>query len=679
MRLNTFILFILLSTLSTFTVSASNQSNDNATFDASVYKPPVDAFGQLPSFEDLSLSPSGLKIAYVQNAPAPENMAVLITLDLTKGERKALLTSDNKKVKINWFRWANDDVLIVSAAYESRDRGTLYYQTRMFSLDLTKDKPKPKQLIRPNTNFGFSSSVHSSQFQDNVIDFLPNDPDHILVSIDLDQPLQPSVYRVNVHTARMKRVQRDKLLVRNWYTDQQSVVRIGRGYNYDTGEVKYWHRKTKEDNFEVIFNYTIFENKPVSIRGFGLDPNIMYYTQYKGDKRALYKMDLTTKESELLLAHDDYDVNGSLIYSEIDQDAIGVYDAHSPFGRFYFDDKYYGFHKALDKSLPDTHNVIKSFNKDRSIYVLYIESDSKPGQYLYGNRTKKSLQGLFSTYAKLDNAVLAEHEKITYTTRDGLEIEALLTLPLFGQKPYPTVVHPHGGPGSRDFDGFDPWVSYLSSRGYAVVRPNFRGSTGYGYEFAQAQMGQWGLEMQDDISDATEYLITEGISDKDKVCIFGASYGGYAAKMATVKTPDLYTCAVSFAGVSDLKELSDRQSRFAGGELIADKQIGDKTKDLRARSPISYVEKIKTPLLIMHGEEDRSVHIEQSRDFVEELEDEGKQFRYVEFEYGDHHLSIQQNRVEFFQELDAFLRQYLGSPEVEFFTEDSDEEVEVSE
>ncbi|WP_395339499.1 alpha/beta hydrolase family protein [Ningiella sp. W23] len=288
------------------------------------------------------------------------------------------------------------------------------------------------------------------------------------------------------------------------------------------------------------------------------------------------------------------------------------------------------------------------------------QNDHIPPTFYYGDREEGTLSFLFSPYPLLKDIALSEHEKVSFKTRDGLTIDGYLTLPLKGEAPYPTVIHPHGGPGARDYSGFDTYASYLTNRGYAVFRPNFRGSTGYGFEFAQAQMGRWGLEMQDDITDAAQYLIEQGIAAPERLCIFGSSYGGYAAAMATVKTPDLFACSVSFAGISDLRALAKRISTtYVGGKLSAQKQIGKSFADQRARSPINGIDAIKTPILLIHGEDDIIMNVEQSRDFADELKDAGKEFKYVELEYGDHYLSIQENRTRFFQELDAFLAQHL--------------------
>lgn len=625
-------------------------------------KPPLASFSRLPAYSRLRLSPDGHQVAFIKNYPHPHNIAVLSVLNQNAKEVKPLLKSDNKAIKINWFKWASEEILVVSARFEASERGIKYFQTRLMSIDVSVpiSEIKLKTLLRPRAKFNYSSNNRVSQFQDSVIDFLPDDPEHILVEVDFDKPQQPSVYKVNVRTGKQKRVEKGKRYIRSWTTDQQNRIRIGRARDYESGKITYYERTNKDSDFRVLFQYMSFEDKPISVRGFGLDPNILYYTQYKDDKKVLYKMNLTTMKSELMLAHQNYDVSGGLIYSRITQDAIGIRDDHSPFGRYYFDDANYKFHERLDKTFEDTTNHIISRSNDESIYLVYAESDDIPGTYFYGNKNENSLEFLTESYPELYGTDLAHHNKIRYKARDGVEIEAYLTLPVYGEAPYPTVIHPHGGPGARDYDGFDPWVAYLTSRGYAVLRPNFRGSVGYGYEFAQAQMGRWGLEMQDDISDATTFLIEQGTANPEKICIFGASYGGYAATMATVKTPDLFRCAVSFAGVTDLRGIVKNKRRYLGGDLVAEKQFGDETDDLKARSPLYNIDKIKIPILLMHGDEDRTVPVAQSQDFAEELEDAGKSVRYIELEDGGHSLAIQLNRTIFFEELDAFLIKHLG-------------------
>ncbi len=621
---------------------------------------PARYFGALPQYSRLSLSPSGNKIAFVQNISEPENLALLGTYDLKEGKNYLLLKSDNDEIKLNWFRWANDETLIISAKFGSVQRGTKYYQTRLMSLGFDSQGESPKVLLKPRSSFGNSSRGQNfSQFQDNVIDYLPDDEDHILVAVDFDVPNMPSVYKVNVNSSKKRRVEKGKRSIRQWVTDQQGQVRIGRAYDYDDGDVKIYERKDEDSNFRTLFEYNALKDPSISILGFDLDPNILYLRKYKGDKLALYKMDLTSLEQSLVFADENYDVDGSLVYSSKTRDVIGIYHPHADHGIHYIKNGREGFHLGLDKVLPDTDNYLHSFSRDEKRYILYTESDNRPGTYFIGDRNQNSLDPIFDTYPQLLSTVLPENKLVSYTTRDGLEIEGYLTLPVAGEAPYPTVIHPHGGPGARDYSGFDYWTAFMSHRGYAVFRPNFRGSSGYGREFSEAQMRRWGLEMQDDLSDATKWMIAEGLADPKKICIVGASYGGYAATMATVKTPDLFACAVSFAGVTHLPKLAYRQSQFLGGDLVADNQIGDDKTDMKARSPYYGAEKVKTPTLLVHGREDRVVHVEQSRLYADELADYAKPVKYIEFENGDHYLTIGENRIRFFEELDAFIAEHL--------------------
>lgn len=650
-----FMLLSLVSLLASPSFSSQAQSPESSVQTTA----PLTAFSRLPAYRKVTLSPSGAKVAFVENFAAPNNLAILTTYDFGKKKIKRILSSDSKKVVINWFKWINEDILLLSAKFEMKQGRVLYFQTRMFSVDTNDEKPKLKRLLKPKTSFNFSTNNRRSQFQDSVIDFLPDEPDHILVQVDVDTPQQPSVFRLNVRTDRKRRVQSGWMGIRRWITDQQHIVRIGMTRDYETGDVDYYERADEDADLRKLFSYNIIKDKPISVRGFGLNPNILYYTKYKGDTRALYKIDLSDMQSELILAHNDRDVSGSLIYSPATKDVIGVRDGRSPFGRFYFDEKEYEYSRKLKETFPDTSNFIRNRSQDDNAYIVYTHADNKPGQYYITDRANDKISYLFGTYPELAKVSLPHHKKLTYAARDGVEIEAYLTLPLTGKAPYPTVMYPHGGPGARDTKGFDVYVAHLASKGYAVLRPNFRGSSGYGYTFSQAQMGAWGLEMQDDITDAAHYLIDEGIANKEKLCIVGGSYGGYAATMATVKTPDLFACAVSFAGVTDLLAIARFRDGFLGGELSAETQFGDDKKDLRARSPVNFVQGIKTPILLMHGKEDRVVPVKQSRDFAEELEDANKPFKYVEFPTGSHNLSIQENRTAYFEELDTFLSQYL--------------------
>ncbi|NVK55759.1 MAG: S9 family peptidase [Alteromonadaceae bacterium] len=618
---------------------------------------PIEVFSRLPQFYGVALSPDGQRVAMERNSP-DEDLAALMTLDIATGKIYYLLNSDNKKVKINWYKWANNEDLLVSARYEMNDAGQKYFSTRLYVMRYDAEGESPKLVIDWRHIQRYQNDrKYVPQFQDNVIDILPDDPEHVLMAIDISQPHEKSVFKVNINNRKVKRLVRGAKRIRDWITDQQGNVRIGIALDYESGEREIYLRN-EDGGFEELYSYNVTTDQPVYVAGFGVDPNTLYIKKYLNDYKALYKLDLATRKETLVYADDNYDVDGSLIYSPLTRDAIGIRHAQAPNGRYYWDDRYGPLQRGLDKLFAGKHNVLSAFSENEEIYLLYSSSDTQPGQYYLGNLKDPQISFLFDQYPDINTEQLSAHQLVTFTARDKVEIEGYLTLPKQGEAPYPTVIFPHGGPAGRDRAGFDYWVAYFNSRGYAVFRPNFRGSTGYGFSFGESQMQNWGMAMQDDVVDGTQWMIDQGYTDKSKICIVGASYGGFAALAATVKSPELYQCAVSFAGVSDLDRMVYRQRNFLNAKLVK-KQLGEDSDDRERRSPINYVENIKTPILLVHGEEDRTVHVEQSEMMADELDDADKPYKYVELPFGDHYLSIQSNRITLFQEMDDFLNKYL--------------------
>ncbi|GAC04492.1 alpha/beta hydrolase family protein [Paraglaciecola chathamensis] len=616
---------------------------------------PPSQFSRLPSVVKPNLSPDGERIALIKNYLNPE-ISVLSLLDVKTNAVKMLVKSDNEKVKVNWFTWANEKTLIVSLRFASKERFVKFTETRLIAIDVDEEEIKQRNLFKPR---GGRSKEHNSQFQDTVVSFLPNDPDHILMALDLDVANLPSVYKVNVNSGRRSRVQKGKMQVRSWMADRQGNVRLGESLSYKTGKASIRYRLPGKEDWEKMYEHNALEEVGINPLGFAKDPNMLFYSAYKGDKKALYKMNLTTQESTLVFEDPEYDVDGSLIYSTKLNDVIGIYHTNSPTGRIYWDDNYKKFQDALDSALPDTSNYLVDFSRSEESYLLYTENDFVPGAYLLGNRPDRTLNMIFQQYPGLHAFMTSNHKLVSYTARDGVKIEGYLTLPETTGGPIATIIHPHGGPGAREYSGFDYWTSFFINRGYAVFRPNFRGSSGYGKQFADSQMQGWGLTMQDDITDAAKWLVDEKIADPKRMCIVGASYGGYAATMAATKTPDLFQCAISFAGVMDLKRLVSKSRHFLNKKFVR-KQIGEDKDDLEARSPYHNAAKIKIPILLLHGEDDRVVDVYQSRQMYSELQDLDKQVKYIELENGDHYLSIQRNRHRVFTEMDAFLKMHLG-------------------
>ncbi|MCW8833744.1 MAG: S9 family peptidase, partial [Colwellia sp.] len=423
---------------------------------------PISTYGSLPDTSQVKLSPSGDRVSMLRNN---QGTLVLMTFDFKTGEKRYLLKADNVEVILNWYAWANDDVLLVSAAYPTRQRTTKYISTRLHKYDLTTEDGL-KLLIKPKTN----KNERTAQFQDNVISFLPDQPDKILMAIDFEIANKPSLYEVNVRTNKRKRIKKAKTYTTDWYADRQGHARI----SYGRDETKIFYKLFDNDGNVIrdLWSYEVFEKDVVHILGFDLDPNILYIRALHQGKYAVFKVDVTDKElkRELVYADDKYDVNGSLIYSPKTHAVVGLSHSSGNDNKTYWDEDYIAFKKALNKAIPDAENTIISMSKDLNKYVLLSSSNKTAGDYYLGDRKAKSLSYLASLYPKINEANYATKKLVRYKARDGLEIEAYLTKPINtkeGNK-LPAIIFPHGGPMARDYSGFDYWAELFANRGYVV-------------------------------------------------------------------------------------------------------------------------------------------------------------------------------------------------------------------
>ena len=307
----------------------------------------------------------------------------------------------------------------------------------------------------------------------------------------------------------------------------------------------------------------------------------------------------------------------------------------------------------------------KDYTPDWKKIIFYMDGELSSGDYVeYFNG---ALDIVATLRPEIPPEAVHKVEAFSFKARDGLEIPTLLTIPN-GKKieNMPAIVMPHGGPASYDSKGFDYMTQYFASEGYLVIQPQFRGSTGFGREFRQAGYGEWGRKMQNDVTDAVMWLAKKGKIDSKRVCIVGASYGGYSALAGAVFTPDLYQCVVSINGVSNLDSMvSSEQTNYGDNHWVVSywQEIiskGEFNEDhLNAISPINHVEKIKAPVLLIHGEYDEVVPINQSEDIADELEDADKKVVFITLRKGDHYLSKAENRMKALQAIGSFVKQYL--------------------
>lgn len=613
---------------------------------------PLETFYQGERIEQLRLSPDGKRLVALKNI---KEDTLIQLIDLMSGESVYLGKTDNKKYRFAWVRWANNTHLLASFRYgDVRGMGTKTNETRLFSLE-AKEGAELVPMVK-----AVRKGEHQSQFQDDVMKLRFPDDDHFLLGLDRELAGHDTVYQVNVKTGKASVLQRQRSNVRTWVVDRQGQVRASTDYNDRTTESSVRVLRPGQTEWVEAWRWPAFSEQAISILGFGKDPKDLYISANHEGRLAVFKVDLTKADlpRQLILSHPVYDIEGSLIYSAARDEPVGIYFSDESSRSLFWDQEFKAFQAGLDKALPDTVNYITNLSSDDRSYLVYATNATNPGLYLLGNRDEKSLLPLAETFPGLNEENLVHKEKISYKARDGLNIEGYLSVPKGKTGPGALVVLPHGGPFSQDSNSFDTFSAYLVNKGYLVFQPNFRGSTGYGHQFLTQAVGQYGMAMQDDITDGTHYLIEQKIADPKRICIMGASYGGYAALLGAARTPDLYQCAISFAGISDLRDLRASYRNYTNYNL-AKKQFGEDNDLLEQNSPLNMVDQVKVPVLLLHGTEDRSVPVKQSRMMAEELADEKKVFTYIEIEDGTHHLDYLPHRKQTFEAIDAFLNKYL--------------------
>lgn len=626
---------------------------------AAVSELPVEAFGQLPDVSDVSLSPDGKYIASVirhVGKDGPGNAVVIY--DTGSGQSQMVLTVDNRRYAINWTHWLNSRYLFISADYPSDRMALKLHETRLMIYDTKKNKLQSSLSKRDFRKMDFGPAV-----QDEVIDYLPGDEDHFLVQMVSNYPGGDSVYKVSISENSAELVLSNLEDTYDYITDRQHRIRLAT--QIKGSEIKIIHNDVDSKIWKALWTFESFGADYVYPIGFGQNPYTLYVQALHEGYDAIFKVDLsdTDLKKELVLSRPGNDLEGGIIYSDAKDKEIGFY--LSGLGEIYYlDDTYRTLQASADHALKGQRNLLIGVSDDEKKYIVFSFDERNPGIYYLIDREKGSLKPLAKRYASLNYQDMAVKKVVSYTSRDGLEIEAVLTMPPGYEdgSAIPAIIFPHGGPHSFDGTEFDVWTQFFANRGYAVLQMNFRGSSGYGHEFKVKGLGRWGLEMQDDITDGTRWLISQDFIDPERVCIAGASYGGYAALMEAVQNPELYQCAVSIAGVTDMALLL-KDSHYSIMSDVIKKQIGSDKSELRDRSPLYLAEKAGIPVLLMHGEKDRVVDVDHSRSMYKALKSHKKQVVYKELEDGTHHLRIEENRMAVFKTMDDFLALYLKKKE----------------
>lgn len=627
---------------------------------------PIERFVRTPAVGQPDISPNGRYLA----VPRREDGGFVVRVVDLQSPAVAPVIMRWTGADIERARWANDQRVLLTvaanrlSALEGSDVqfNSLRRFRRLFVVG--RDGTNVTGLLVPNRQFRLQSNLTD------IVHMLPDSPNEVLMA--LRSGGRYGLYRVNVDNGKIVETEVTSRLGDYWLTDLKGVPRVRWDYDPDDEQYMMYLRRGDSDSWDKVFEYARSEVADFRIVGFADDPRTAIVASRQGsDKIALYEYDTMTRTlGRQLFANPNYDVGypfGDVLYDPWTSRLVGVSYAEDLWSAHYFDSELAQIQASVGNVFPDETVRLMSWSKDKQRIIVRTESPKNPGKYhLVDWRAAKS-EVIGHVAPQLPSHELGEMAAVSYRARDGVKISGYLTLPPGrGDKNLPLVVMPHGGPELRDTVGFDPWAQSIANAGYLVFQPNFRGSGGYGRAFAAAGHRQWGRRMQDDLTDGVKALIADGTVDPKRVCIVGASYGGYAALAGGAFTPELYKCVVSIAGVSNLRD-TVREARYRGRETSDFRywvsRVGHADNDraeLEAWSPVKHAAKFQAPVLLIHGKWDWIVPPDHSRRMDEALREAGKSSTLVIIDYADHSFEGPPIQFQVLSEVRKFLKQYLG-------------------
>jgi len=614
--------------------------------------PPVEAFGRMPMLSDADLSPSGDKVVAIASV---DQQPMVVVLDTRTGSLKPVLKGESKETstsqafRVQWCRFKTEQRILCGFRLDYIDEwARLVTSTRLVGLDA--DGRNNKVLVKRG------GSATQSRFADRIVSMLDDDPEGVLVEVDEDRNGFPSVQRVDVNTGLQRSHTGAFTPIRRFYADPEGNVRLAMGYV--GANISWFVRDGKGPAWRELERYRAFSRGSVAFVGFGVRANELYVRRSHEGREALWLVDLEDRENpKLLFGHASVDVDGPVLWNDR---LVGVaYDGERPEIHFLDGDARTLF-ASLKRALPGTFPEILDQTADGGRLLVRAYADRQAPMYLLVDRATGKASVLARSYPDLDSAQLGAMNAISYPARDGTRIPGYLTLPP-GAKPenLPLVVMPHGGPIARDVWGFDFLQQFLVSRGYAVLQMAFRGSSGYGDAWYGAAHQDWGGLTYDDVVDGAKWAIERRVADPRRIAIVGWSFGGYVALLGAARDSDLFRCAVSIAGVSDLGRLLAFASNYTNYR-ISREQIGTEREVLRDNSPRRLVDGVRAPILMFHGTLDVQVPVNQSRLMSAALERAGKAHELVEYEDESHQMDHGGNRTDMLKRIEAFLARHLG-------------------
>lgn len=612
---------------------------------------PAAVYGRLPLMDQPQLSPDGNKLAVL--SPIKGRRCIRVQNLFGTVEDPHFICPGLSEVR--WFAWKTNERLLAGIYTTTPNPNGygpgLHVQTDLIAVDA--DGGHEVALVRPR------QGVLVNFERDSLVDLLADDPDHMLASVYPSEYPYASVIKVDVRNGEKTTFQPDGDRTTQWLTDGNGHLRYALGLRGRQLELRY--RLDDAAPFEPTPNSATLLGTAGEPQGLlptvrliasGSKPGQLYFgADSETGRMELYLWDLVQGRTiDRIAGPADADIDGLIV----DRGGLVGYTytddrAHQVF----LDPAWQHDQAAIAKALPGNDITILSRVADGQRVLVRADRGSLPGDVYLLVRTPgkpSALTRIGPVRSEIPDSAVAPVKPVTYVARDGLRIHAYLTLPPnAGAGPIPFVVLPHGGPVGRDFWHFDFLAQMIATRGYGVLQPNFRGSSGYGRPFKEAGFQQWGQRMQDDVTDGTRWLIAQGLADPRRICIVGWSYGGYAALMGAIREPGLYRCVASMAGPTDLRRgdpYVDRRNYVLKGD----------PESVDDRSPVLLADRITVPVLLAHGRQDTNVPVEETEHMQKALERAGKPVEAVYFDLDDHFLYYESYRIEFLTRLERFLK-----------------------
>ncbi|MBD2088129.1 S9 family peptidase [Trichocoleus sp. ST-U3] len=584
------------------------------------------------------LSPDGKYLAYI----APDEKNVLQVWLRTVGQEDDRQLTADKKRGIRIFFWTyNADQLMYMQDSDGDENFHLY------SVNIHSN------IVRDLTPF---QGVKAQP-----VDLDPKFPDQVLVGMNLKDLQKFDVYRINLANGAVDLYAENPGNVVSWTVDAQFQVRAATAATPDGGSDLLF-RETTQGDWETLRHWgPDDEGGAVS---FSEDGKTLYISgSHDANASRLIAFDVTTREETVIAEDPQYDLGGIVIHpiTRVIQ-AVSFYKEKQEWQ--VLDQSIAADFEAIAQIRPGEFGISSRDLADKNWLVAFLTDDGPVYYYAY-NRDSKTSTLLFSNKPTLEGLSLASMQPISYQAQDGLTIHGYLTTPVgITAQNLPTVLLVHGGPWARDTWGYDPQAQWLANRGYAVLQVNFRGSTGYGKAFVNAGNREWAAKMHDDLIDAVNWLVQQGISDPQKIAIMGGSYGGYATLVGLTFTPDVFACGVDIVGPSNLITLMQSippyweplkaNFYYRVGNLETEEEF------LKSRSPLFFVDRITKPLLIAQGANDPRVKQAESEQIVEAMQKANKPVEYALYTDEGHGFARPENRLHFYAIAEEFLSKYLG-------------------